>query len=290
MKELFLLKCFINHNRSHFWFIILFVFIFFSFLTEEASSQLSFYVSPPLLEIDQIGGGTRNFTIEVSNIGQEKIQVKTSFSDLLLSADGKVELINPVGTAPHSIASWLITKYDEIAFLEPGETKNLLFQLRVPRGERGGRYGVIVFEALPLNVSKGQVTLGVRSGTLVFLTIPRTEEIKGIIKEISSLDGKGYKVVFQNTGNIHYKTEGSLIVKSEDGKVIHRISFPEDKPSFLLPKGKREFIITWEKKEPLSDGKYLLEVRMSAWVGKRLLNLNRKEITIDLVTKSVQIK
>ena len=65
-----------------------------------ASPQLSFYVSPPLLEIDQVGGGVKNFTVEISNTGQEKILVKTSYSDILLSSDGKVELIRPLGTTP----------------------------------------------------------------------------------------------------------------------------------------------------------------------------------------------
>ena len=80
-----------------------------------------------------------------------------------------------------------------------GEIKRVLFQLRVPRGERGGRYGVIVFEALPFTIPQGKVALGIRSGTLVFLTIPRTEEIKGTIDDvISSTDGKEFKVTFKN--------------------------------------------------------------------------------------------
>ena len=151
-----------------------------------------------------------------------------------------------MGTTPHTLASWIITKQDETTSLESGEIKRVLFQLRVPRGERGGRYGVIVFEALPFTIPQGKVALGIRSGTLVFLTIPRTEEIKGTIDDvISSTDGKEFKVTFKNTGNIHYETEGSLIIKSNDGKVLHRIRFPEDKPSLILPPGKRRFTILW---------------------------------------------
>jgi len=284
MKEQFLLKCCINHHHNHFWTIIFFVFIFLGFLGGIASPQLSFYVSPPLLEIEQIGGGTRNFTIEISNTGQEKIQVKTSFSDLSLSYEGKVELINPVGTTPYSIASWITTKSEEILTLEPGAIKKLIFQLRVPRGERGGRYGVIVFEALPFTIPHGQVALGIRSGTLVFLTIPRTEEIKGSVEDVSSIDGKDFKVIFQNTGNIHYETEGTLIIKKEDGKVLSRIRFPEDKLTLLLPQGKREFTIPWDKKDPLPDGKYILEARMLALVGNRAINLDRKEVYIEVIT------
>lgn len=278
-----MLKCCINQHRNPFWIIILFAFIFLGFMGGVASPQLSFYVSPPLLEIDQVGGGVKNFTVEISNTGQEKILVKTSYSDILLSSDGKVELIRPLGTTPHTLASWIITKQDETTSLESGEIKRVLFQLRVPRGERGGRYGVIVFEALPFTIPQGKVALGIRSGTLVFLTIPRTEEIKGTIDDvISSTDGKEFKVTFKNTGNIHYETEGSLIIKSNDGKVLHRIRFPEDKPSLILPQGKREFTILWDKKDPLLDGKYILEIRMSAWVGIRTLNLSRKVVEIEV--------
>ena len=275
----FLLKC-SPINFKIFLFTILFVFIL---LGGVASPQMSFYVSPPLLEIEQIAGGTRNFTIEISNTGQEKIQVKTRFSDLSFSSEGKIELI-PEGTTPYSLTSWITTKIEEFIALNPGEIKKIPLQVRVPRGERGGRYGVIVFEALPFTMPHGKVAMGIRSGTLVFLTIPRTEEIKGTIEEISSIDSKEFKVVFRNTGNIHYETEGSLIIKSEDGKVLSRIRFPEDKPALLLPQGKREFLIPWDKRgDLLPDGKYIIEARMSALVSSRALNLDRKEVTIEII-------
>jgi len=272
-----LLKYFIYLN--FFWVIIIFTFFIFG---DTALPQMSFYISPPLLEINQVGGGVKNFTVEISNTGQEKIQVKISFSDLLLSSEGNVQLVYPIGSTPHSLASWITTKQDEIISLNPNEIKNLLFQINVPRGERGGRYGVIVFETLPFNTPQGKVSLGIRSGTLVFLTIPRTEEIKGIIEDISLIEGKEFKVAFRNNGNIHFEAEGSLIIKNEDGKVLHRIRFPEEKPFLLLPQGTGEFILQWDKKDPLPNGKYFLEARMLAWVGNRTLNLDRKEVLIEL--------
>lgn len=272
-----LLKYFIYHNL--FWIFIIFTFFIFG---DTALPQMSFYISPPLLEINQVGGGVRNFTIEISNTGQEKIQVKISFSDLLLSSEGNVQLVYPTGSTLHSLASWITSKQDEIISLNPNEIKNLLFQINVPRGEKGGRYGVIVFETLPFNMPQGKVSLGIRSGTLVFLTIPRTEEIKGIIEDISLIEGKEFRVAFRNNGNIHYETEGSLIIKNEGGKVLHRIRFPEEKPFLLLPQGTGEFIVQWDKKDPLPNGKYFLEARMLAWVGSRTLNLDRKEVLIEL--------
>lgn len=279
MKGLFLLKYFTNQHRSLFYFIIIFSFIIFG---EAASSQMSFYVSPPLLEIDQIGGGVRNFSVEISNTGQEKIQVKISFSDLSFDSEGRVELI-PEGITTYSLAPWITIKSEEITTLDPGEIKKIPLQVRVPRGERGGHYGVIVFEALPFNIPQGKVAMGIRSGTMVFLTIPRTEEIKGTIDEIiTPANSKEFKVIFKNTGNIHYKTEGSLIIKSETGIVLHRIRFPKEKSSLILPQGKREFLVPWDKREPLKDGKYILEVRMSAMVGNRTLNLDRREIITEV--------
>jgi hypothetical protein len=280
MMDQFLLKCLpIPINYKFLWLPIFFVFIF---LGGSASPQISFYVSPPLIEIQQIGGGTRNFTIEISNTGQEKIQVKTSFSDLSFDSEGKVELISK-GTTPYSLTSWITTKIEEFIVLNPGEIKKIPLQVRVPRGERGGRYGVVVFEALPFNTPQGKITLGIRSGTLIFLTIPRTEEIKGIIDDvISTADGKEFKIIFKNNGNIHYETEGSLIIKNQVGKILHRIRFQEERPSLLLPQGKRELTISWDKKDPLLDGKYILEIRMSAWVGIRTLNLSRKVVEIEV--------
>jgi hypothetical protein len=247
---------------------------------------MSFYVSPPLLEFDLIGGGVRNFTVEISNTGEEKIQVKTSFSDLLMSPEGRVELA-PVGSTTYSISSWISKKDAELSFLEPGEIKKIPFELRVPRGEKGGRYGVAVFEALPFNIPQGKVALGIRSGTLIFLTIPRTGEMKGKIEDILSENGETFKVIFQNTGNIHIQTEGNLIVKSEQGRVLHRIRFPKEKSSMILPQGKREFIIEWDKKNPLPMGNYLLEVQMFTRIGNQLLNLDRQEIQFEVITRLI---
>ncbi len=251
-------------------------------LTETNTSPLSFYVSPPLLEIEQIGGGTRNFNIEISNPGQEKIQVKTIFSDISLSTNGKVEL-NEKGITSYSIIPWLTYKGEQNLILNPSETKKIPFQLKVPRGEKGGRYGAVTFEALPLNIPQGQVALGIRSGTLIYLTIPRTEERKGTIDDISTSSGKEFKISLKNTGNVHCQMEGSLIIKNTEGKVLHRIRFPDDKPTLILPQGKRDFTIPWNKKDPLPEGKYLLEVRISGMAGNRSINLDRKEVEFEVI-------
>jgi hypothetical protein len=278
MKGLFLLKSSINHN--FFWVIL---FSFFVIIEGNAFPQMSFHVSPPLLEINQVSGGVRNFYIEISNTGPDKIQIKTSYSDLSLSSDGKVEINNPGGSTPFSLAPWITTKLEEITFLEPGDTRKILFQLSVPRGERGGRYGVIVFEALPFSIPHGKVSMGIRSGTLIFLTIPRTEEIKGTIEEIvTTSNGKEFKLIFKNTGNIHYEIEGNIIIKNNDGKILHRIRFSEKKPSLLLPQGKREFVILWDKRDPLPEGNYTVEARISARVGNRMLNVDRKETFLNV--------
>lgn len=140
-----LLKYFIYLN--FFWVIIIFTFFIFG---DTALPQMSFYISPPLLEINQVGGGVKNFTVEISNTGQEKIQVKISFSDLLLSSEGNVQLVYPIGSTPHSLASWITTKQDEIISLNPNEIKNLLFQINVPRGERGGVMESLFLKPFPL--------------------------------------------------------------------------------------------------------------------------------------------
>ena len=96
-----------------------------------SSQEISFSASPSLIEIEQVSGGIRNFTISLSNTSQEQIQVKTMVSDKTLSSDGEIELAD-AGTTTYSIAPWIINKGEEIMILAPGDIKKIPFQLTVP--------------------------------------------------------------------------------------------------------------------------------------------------------------
>jgi len=251
--------------------------LLFLFGGEGAFSQIALNVSPPVLEVEVTGGGVRNFQIELINGGEEEIMVTLDLADFVLSPEGNTELKGK-GETSFSLSEWIRVKQDKQTILKSGEKKKIGFELRVPRGERGARYGAVVFEALPRRIPQGKIALGIRTGSLIFLTIPRTEKIGGKVKEISIEKGK---VTFQNTGNTHLEVEGSLLVKNSEGKIINRLRFPEN-PSLVLPQGERYFSIPWDK-ESLLPGIYLLEVRMSARRGRQLINLDRREIEFEVL-------
>ncbi len=96
-----------------------------------SSQENSFSASPSIIEIEQVSGGVRNFTISLSNTSQEQIQVKTMVSDITQSPDGEIELVD-ASTTTYSIAPWLINKGEENLILAPGEIKKIPFQLTVP--------------------------------------------------------------------------------------------------------------------------------------------------------------
>jgi len=274
MRELSLFKFCPKFKPNQLKICLLLLFLFGG---ERAFSQIALNISPPILEVEVTGGGVRNFQIELINGGEEEITVTVDLADFLLSPEGNTELQGK-GETSFSLSEWMTTKQDKQIVLKPGEKRKVGFELRVPRGERGARYGVVVFEALPREIPRGKIALGIRTGSLVFLTIPRTEKIGGEIKEISIEESK---VTFQNTGNTHLEVEGSLLVKNPEGKVINRLHFPEN-PSLVLPQGERYFSIPWDK-ESLLPGKYLLEVRMSARRGRQLINLDRREIEYEVL-------
>lgn len=257
--------------------------VLIDFEEESGSSQeISFSASPSLIEIEEIAGGIRNFNIEISNNSQESIQLKTIFYDISLSSEGNIKL-NEIGTTPYSLTPLLTNKLCENIILTPGEIKKVPFQLIVPPGEKGGRYGAIIFEIIRVILPQGEVYFGLHSETIIYLTILHTEEYKGIIKELlSTNDGKEFKVSLKNSGNIYYQVEGDLIIKNEERSILKSIHFPMDKPSFLFPQDERVFNIFWNSTDSLPEGKYFIEAIIFTTVGNNMQNLDQKEILFEV--------
>jgi hypothetical protein len=237
--------------------------LFFGFA--ESAATVSLGVAPPLVEISVPAGGVDVIDLRVYNQGDSRLKVKASVSSIELSTDGAPV---PLETAEGewSCAKW-ITLDTEAFELAPGADQEVSATISVPRGVKGGRYAVVLFEAMPAFDSSKlrEVALGTRVGSIVMETVPRTLHRDGKIEdmEVSKTDeeGVGFRIGFRNTGNVHVKVRGSIVIKDVEGKIVDRVPL-EVGTGTILPDGVRTLVGRWSNPRKMEEGDYTGEARV----------------------------
>jgi len=257
----------------------LFVFLCILFITlpNLALSQISITVAPPLVETSIAGGGLRTFKLVVSNLGNKSVDIQGYTCDLKLNPDG-TPFVLEAGISSYSCAKWIELTDDKFT-LDPGSKKEIGAKIRVPRGVRGGKYAVILFESLSsASTKRGNVILGARLGTIIMVSIPWTLKREAKISQIrvekapiSPGEGRQRKTLiqpinfiisFKNTGNVHIEANGSVVIKNDEGRIIDRIPL-EVGTGTVLPEGVRDFQGSWSNPRKMVKGKYTAEARIS---------------------------
>lgn len=222
-------------------------------------------VSPPLVEMTLAQGGDRSFEVTLTNDGDKMFRATAQAVDLMLDRHGN-PVPRPAGTDPWSVAPWVSLSEREIA-LGPGEQKTVRCRLRVPRGQAGGRYGAVLFTAQrEAELGGSGMRLETRTGTLLMVTVARTERRSADVGEMQARSGEEGSVVFaaelKNTGNVHFRASGELIVREASGRIAARLKM-EGGTGTVLPDGVREFAARWEGQRA-RPGAYRAEVRFRA--------------------------
>ena len=111
-------------------------------------AAFSLSVSPYLLEFEVPGGGVRTFTITLYNQGDEAAEVRTYTRSLNLSCTGEPQP-GESEEGVFSCAPWISLRPTHFS-IQPNGKKKVAGILKVPRGQRGGRYASILFETFPV--------------------------------------------------------------------------------------------------------------------------------------------
>lgn len=239
---------------------LLFLFGFF----DGALAGVSLGVSPPFLEFRLASGVRRSATVEVANTGDTAVTVQYAVQDVFLSPQGDVLLL-PGGSTAFSLVPFLTLKGERSFRLEPGKRIRVTFEVKMPPGAREGRYGALVFEAFPVHLE--DVTVGIRTGTLLFL-VPPLGDLSRVSVDLEEKEGE-LTLTLRNRGSIHVRLRGECVIRSEEGKILRRLVIPREGAFLLLPQGVREVPIPWDDLEPLPPGAYTAEVRVFSSQGRR---------------------
>jgi hypothetical protein len=232
----------------------------------KCETAISLGVAPPIIELSVPQGGVHMFDLRVCNQGDGPLSIRAYVLGIKLAVDGTPIPLKE-GEGQWSCANW--TTLDKTEFeLPSGKTQAVRATIRVPWGVAGGRYATILFEATPILPYRitSEVALGARVGAIVMESVPHTLVKDGEVLEARISDSKKNAVVFtvefRNTGNVHVKAKGSVVIKNIKGRIIDTVPLNVDTGT-VLPGSIRVFEATWSNPKRMEKGDYSAEVRIN---------------------------
>ncbi len=237
------MKIITNHNFINFAKISL-ILVFWLVLGQFQALAASITVSPPKFEFEADKGQTISQSITITNGEATPLTLAASVADFTASGEeGKPsfnEDAKEVNSA-FSLAAWISLPNPVITVPSSGKV-TVPFIVRVPaHAEAGGHFGTIFFS--PITTTGGDISVKQKVGVLLLV------RVKGEIRESGTLDifnAYNAKVtgdevakaksqsVFEtfpinlavrltNTGNVHTKPLGKIILKNIFGQVLTRV-------------------------------------------------------------------
>ena len=256
-------------------------------------------ISPVMFDHDLVPGDKILKEVSLLNNGNEEVSMVSEFADFIYDSKGEMKFIEESEydneeSIKTSVKKWISTDIKEFT-VAPGELKKIPFTITVPNdAEPGGHYGVLFFRSKP----QGNGTIGVsaRIGTLILVTVPGNVIKTGVLESFSvgTVNEKNEvisKTFFEtkpinfgfrisNTGNVHFKPTGKIIIKDMFGKIVQEIPpsdmrvFPGIGRNFVVqsdiePWGRYEAIIQLQD----GDGHSMKEMTVVFWGFNYLLIL-----------------
>jgi hypothetical protein len=242
-------------------------------------SLAGFKVERTLIEEDVTPGVPLKDKISIYNIGTNKdLAVEINVFGFGQSLDGSIALLNANNdTSPYSARDY-ITLSDNKITLKPEWDDEIDVDAEIPEdmGD-GSRYAVIQFRIPAENETKGIVR---DWGVLVpvLLTNSNSELIKtGKITSVS-VGSSNVTVLFNNSGNTHYKPVIKTVVKDSRGQVVEEDSTTTS--ISIIPGFSRLYLIDLNSEEELKPGGYSLEV-LAQLDDDTLLDSIKREFEIN---------
>jgi len=234
-------------------------------------------VSPFKVEFLVSPGEIYTNDIIVRNTGGETVHVISSIMDASEKTDGSPNFMKS-GSYQYGASKWI--KIDPVeADIPANSSIKFKMSFTPSEGQVGGRYGAILFKALPkvkgTTKEKGlKVVTLAQVVTLILAKIEGPTEKKGIIERLTiSQDKPGssikFNILFKNRGNIHFSPGGNITIKDINDKVIDKILIT---PGTILPDCSRWINAIYQLKE-MQVGTYKAEIAVA--LGKAKL-LNKK--------------
>lgn len=202
----------------------------------------SITVSPPKLEIEAEKGQAISQNITITNGEPTPLVLATSVSDFTASGEsGEAAFTEGENKTAFSLSSWISLPSATITVPASGKI-SMPFTVRVPAdAEAGGHFGTIFFS--PVTAGGGDIAVKQKVGILLLVKVKGEIREQGTLDIFNTFNAKvgadqvhltkpqaafekfpiNFAVRVTNTGNVHSKPSGKIILKNTFGQVLTRV-------------------------------------------------------------------
>lgn len=210
---------------------------------QAGGSNLS--ISPLTFELTANPGDQISNVVRVFNNGDTPMSVAMEIRDFTAAGERGEVALGTLENQSFSLTHWVKVS-PETFVLEPRSFKVVDFNITVPpNAEPGGHYGTILASLTSTAESTG-AALAQKIGSLLLL------QVSGEIQEhmgVSSFVAPGFSEYgpvaltarFENTGSVHLKPRGFIVVKNMLGDEVARLDVPQ---SNVLPNSIRKLSVS----------------------------------------------
>lgn len=211
-------------------------------------------IVPPSLEYAVKPGETINAKIKLFNEESNAITVFSSVANFTAKGE-RGEPDFQFEDTPTGAASWVEPPAGAIT-VKPNDRIELPVTITVPaNAEPGGHYVSVFFGTDPTLKAEngGQVTVRSLLGTLVILRVDGTIRESATVAGFTAGNGKTltklpatFTLRIKNTGNVHVRPQGEVVIKNLFGGEPARLSLNETNGA-ALPDSVRAYDVIWKK-------------------------------------------
>jgi len=222
---------------------------------------LALTVSPPVFELGADPDTSFGQNLKIFNETDSSITVYTSTANFTAKAgeEGVPEFLEQEEDIK-DLAEWIKIEKGPITIL-PKKEKVIPFTIEVPvNADPGGHYAAIFLGTQPPEKQGTGVGIAGKLGSLILLRVSGDIQEQGRLLDFSLKDGKKiYKHLpvdfifeFENSGNVHLKPQGEILIKNILGRISNEGKIEVNKPIIgsgknVLPGTIRHFEVSWTK-------------------------------------------
>lgn len=222
-------------------------------------------LSPLTFELSANPGEAVSNVIKVTNPDPNPVNIVIEIEDFAaIGEEGQVTLQPGEDNSTYSLAQW-VTVTPNAFTIPASDSRSVQFTINIPiDAEPGGHYSSVL-ASVSAGPAEGAVSIAQKIGSLLLLNVSGDVKEKLNIEELFVEPFSEYGPVdivsrFENTGTIHLKPRGFILIKNIFGQEIEKIDLPQKN---VLPRSIRRVEIPWG--ERLMFGKY--EATLTAIYG-----------------------
>lgn len=215
-----------------------------SFLVEDPLGEIKVVISPPIIDVSLGQGTVYFFSITLTNLSDMDLRVKTSVLPFTFEENGTLVMLEE--SDRWSCTDWIELDTEKFTILAK-RTFILNGKLSVPQDASGGRWCAITFDIDSSNGLRERMGVKIKTGSLIFVSIPSSEEkvlsIDSFSIEKISPEEITFLTVIRNLGNTYLKIDGAVDIRDINGKRIRTL--PAKGSLTVLPEGRRVIRTVW---------------------------------------------